>query len=70
MDTKDEDMGTVAAAAYLNMPLSTFRYHVEQKHLIPRLWLGRRVFTKAQLDAFQALPRKAGRPRKKRKKPE
>ena len=55
-----ELMGTAAAAAYLDMPIATLKYHVTKGHIRP-LKIGRTLlFTAAQLDEFAAQPRRPG----------
>lgn len=61
-----EVMSTREAAEYLQMPLSTFKYHVERRHLLPRIVGRTRLYTRPQLDEFKANIRKPGRPKKPR----
>lgn len=56
---------TKQAAEYIGRSIVTIKRAVENGHLKGEKLNDRmRVFTKAELDAYKAIPRKVGRPRK------
>ncbi len=55
---------TREAAEYLGVAVSTLKYHVYHSHITPQKVGHSLVFTKAQLDDFEATRRNPGRPRK------
>lgn len=54
---------TKEAAKYLGLHRQTIWYHITNKHIFPAKVGNSRVFTRAQLDEFNATRRKPGRPR-------
>lgn len=55
---------TSEASEYLEMTTSGLWYHIKHDHLMPAKVGKTLVFTKEQLDEFQAHRRPAGRPKK------
>ena len=54
---------TKEAAAYLELTVSGLWYHILHKHIFPWKIGATLVFTKAQLDEFNANRRPVGRPK-------
>ena len=54
---------TKDAAAYLEMTVAGLWYHIQLKHISPQKIGATLVFTKAQLDEFNASRRPPGRPK-------
>lgn len=55
---------TREAAAYVGLSLPGFLHYVNAGRVPCEIKGNLRLFTREDLDTFQALPRKAGRPRK------
>ena len=62
MEDSTKLYSTQEAAAYLGITISGMWYHIKRRHLVPEKIGKTLVFTRAQLDAFQARRRPAGRP--------
>lgn len=55
--------GTKDAAVYLDLTRQGLWYHITNEHIFPTKVGSSLVFTRAQLDEFQATRRKPGRPK-------
>lgn len=55
--------GTKDATEYLGLSVQGIWYHITNEHIFPTKVGNSLVFTRAQLDEFQATRRKPGRPK-------